>query len=116
MALFNLGWFVGASGQSLPWKIECDALTVDDWACLAFMIRERSGPFGSVVGIPSGGIPLQVALEKYVTLGPRLLVDDVYTTGGSIAKHRQPDDLVWVVFARKPPQDGVKALFCMGDK
>ena len=111
--MFNLGWFMSASGASLPWKIECDSLTVDDWKCLAFMIRERSGPFGSVVGVPRGGIPLQVALEKYATLGPRLLVDDVYTTGGSIAKYRQPEDLVWVVFARRQPTDGVNALFYM---
>jgi hypothetical protein len=115
MSLFYKKPFKSASGQILQWKIECDALTKKDWECLAYMIHERCGEFGSVYGIPTGGEPLAKALEQYANPASsiRLLVDDVYTTGGSIEKYRQPNDLVWVVFARKRPTHGVNALFVM---
>lgn len=113
MNLFQTGEFRLASGGVSRWKIECDALLTEDWAALALMISERCTAFGAVVGVPRGGVPLARAMEKYITAGPRLLVDDVWTTGGSIAKMRQPNDLVWVVFARGRPTDGVRALFSM---
>jgi phosphatidylserine/phosphatidylglycerophosphate/cardiolipin synthase-like enzyme len=115
MSLFYKKPFKSASGQILQWKIECDALTKKDWECLAYMIQERCGAFATVYGIPTGGEPLAKALEQYARRDTdvRLLVDDVYTTGGSIEKYRQPNDLVWVVFARKRPTHGVKALFVM---
>ena len=81
MNLFQKGKFTSHSGQELNWKIECDALTDHDWACLAKMISERC-QFGSVYGIPTGGTKLQKALEQYVTPNNpyRLVVDDVWTS------------------------------------
>ena len=40
MSLFQEGEFTGYSGGQLKWKIECDALEVDDWKCLATMILD----------------------------------------------------------------------------
>ena len=77
MNLFQLGKFTSHAGNELDWKIECDALTDEDWECLAKMISERT-QFGSVYGIPRGGTKLAKALEKYITpKNPvRLVVDD----------------------------------------
>ena len=88
MSLFQLGSFVGASGLALPWKIECDTLTDDDWAWAAKYVQERL-MFGEVEGVPTGGLKFAAALDKYKTLGCGLLiVDDVLTTGHSINKYR----------------------------
>jgi len=116
--LFQLGKFVSHAGNELDWKIECDALTDQDWNCLAKMISERC-QFGSVYGIPRGGVKLQQALEKYVTeKNPyRLVVDDVYTTGKSMREAMRPGDLGFVVFARKRVEFDahtyIRALFTM---
>lgn len=102
MSLFQLGKFISHSGNELEWKIECDALTDDDWDCLAKMISERT-QFGSVYGIPRGGTKLAKALEKYITPDSpiHLVVDDVWTTGNSMRVVMKPGDLGFVVFARE---------------
>ena len=116
--------FIGHSGGELHWKIECDALTAEDWKGLARMIMDHeTRSFGSVEGIPRGGLPLAVALTEYATEGPPMIVDDVYTTGASFKeyckKHYDTKSFdynpKWVVFARTKPEDrsGVKALFTM---
>lgn len=118
MSLFQLGKFVSHAGKELDWKLECDALTQDDWECLAKMISERC-QFREVYGIPRGGVPLANALEKYCTnrSNTRLVVDDVYTTGKSMREVMKPEDIGFVVFAREKiwvePTFYVRALFTM---
>lgn len=119
MNLFQLGKFTSHAGNELDWKIECDALTDEDWDCLARMISERCGSFGSVYGIPRGGTKLANALEKYKN--PKsiihLVVDDVWTTGKSMREVMKPGDLGFVVFARQKipydPELYTRALFTM---
>ena len=118
VTLFQQGKFISHAGNELNWKIECDALTDEDWDCLARMIHERTR-FGSVYGIPRGGTKLALALEKYITPGHplRLVVDDVYTTGKSMNDVMENDDLGFVVFARNriqfDAQKYIRALFTM---
>ncbi len=120
--LFKWGEFKSHAGLSLKWKIECDALTKEDWDCLAGMIMEyETRSFGSVEGIPRGGVPLANALKKYITKGPPMIVDDIYTTGKSFDDYTYEHyrtmsfdyNPKWVVFARNKIKDrsGVQALF-----
>jgi orotate phosphoribosyltransferase len=115
MSLFRSGQFTLSSGQLTTWKIDCDCFCDEDWKTIASLIAART-QFDEVFGIPSGGTPLAEALKVYSQKGfPRLLVDDVYTTGGSIVKWRKPGDLIWVVFARGrvPEKSGIKALWTL---
>lgn len=115
LPLFYAGEFLLHSGQISHWKIECDALTNLDWVGLATLAAEILPPYGEVVGIPHGGIALANALRSWPTRGgPRLIVDDVLTTGKSmIAAMNHPDDIGLVVFARGPLPPRVTALFSM---
>lgn len=90
MNLFQLGDFILHSGNRTPVKIDCDALTDDDLVTVAFMIaRLQPLPFGTVEGVPTGGLRLAKALQEYCTPGAGLLiVDDVYTTGASMETQR----------------------------
>jgi orotate phosphoribosyltransferase len=91
MALFQLGDFTLRSGAQSAWKIECDALTPDDWAALARMAFEILPPFCTAAGVPRGGVPFAKALEHYSTgngIHPVLVAEDVCTTGGSMEKFR----------------------------
>jgi hypothetical protein len=74
-------------GVVLPFKINCDALIGRDWACIAALIAMRTAPFGRVEGVPTGGNALAEALTKYLNPASQriLLVDDVLTTGQSMA-------------------------------
>ena len=121
--LFEMGDFVSHAGLPLKWKIECDAISPEQWEALAAMIMDyQKEPFSKVVGIPRGGLPLQYALEKYVTKGdyPWLVCDDVYTTGTSFNEFCTSNDKLWaykwVVFARTPTKKSINALFTMPDK
>ena len=102
MNLFQNGMFKLASGMDSDFKIECDALTDDDWYALALEISKRVAPFGTVFGIPSGGDKLATNIRPFITRGSstRLLVDDVYTTGGTIRKYRQRSDIAVQVSIR----------------
>lgn len=90
MNLFQLGEFILHSGQRSRIKINCDALTDEDWKTLAFMLAERLPAYGNVYGIPSGGIKLANALKEHavhqvqIDQFPRLIVDDVLTSGKSM--------------------------------
>ncbi len=106
------------SGGVGRWKIECDALTDEDWKCLAFMLHEVVPPFGLVYGIPKGGQRLAQCLSEYADRSRRLLlVDDVLTTGASMEeerkKRRRDDTLGAVVFARGECPNWITPLFQM---
>ena len=119
--LFQKIDFISHAGLPLSWKIECDAISSDEWIALAHIIREfepRNWRYS--IGIPRGGVALGKALDKYSTNNsndPVLIVDDVYTTGKSFKdfKNNFPNEevLQWCVFARKPTENGVNALFTM---
>ena len=120
--LFSVGDFISHAGLPLKWKIECDAISPEQWSALATMIMEyQTEPFSKVVGIPRGGLALQYALEPYVTEGdhPWLVVDDVYTTGTSFREFCTNKHTMfaykWCVFARKPipSMEDINALFTM---
>lgn len=119
--LFELGDFESHAGLQLAWKIECDAVRPEWWTALARMIMDyQLAPFGSVRGIPTGGLALEAAMQQYVTPGnyPALIVDDVYTTGTSFREFKlqhYPNQTVyqWCIFARQPTANGVRALFTM---
>ena len=119
MNLFQKISFISHAGLPLNWKIECDALSEDDWKGIARMIMDyEKRPFGSVEGIPRGGIPLAKALSEYATEGPPMIVDDVYTTGTSFKEfiaENYPDEKVicWTVFARDVISGNINALFQM---
>ena len=121
--LFQKVNFKSHAGLDLTWKIEMDALSRDEWECIAEMIIELSVPFKEAVGIPRGGTILGNLLNQHGTgkrEHPICIVDDVLTTGGSMNEFkrklqwRNPTDYIgWVVFARSQPPDWVTALFQM---
>ena len=118
-SLFQLGNFRLASGLQSGFKIECDALTDEDWTCLAWLLFQKiDEPFGFVEGVPTGGLKLAEKMRKYCTPGETevLVVDDVWTTGKSMIdymKQRDLDGIGAVVFARGPVDRWVTALFTM---
>jgi len=125
--LFQTGNFVSHAGRDIAWKIEMDAISTEEWKCLAKMILEiEHRPFRAATGIPRGGVALGVALNEHATGAPNdplLIVDDVWTTGTSfteITEHPDMKDWIgdgewfgWVIFARIPPTFPVRALFEM---
>jgi orotate phosphoribosyltransferase len=120
MNLFQNGNFNLASGGTSKWKIECDALTKDDWKTLAMMAVDLLPNFSHVVGVPNGGIPFADALWPYRTANADrlLLAEDVVTTGGSITKIRDQvrlhESIIGVcVFARGICPRWIMPLFQM---
>ena len=121
--LFQKIDFKSHSGLDLTWKIEMDALTPNEWECIAHMIMEHTPPFREAVGIPRGGNILGRFMNKHGTgqrQDPICIVDDVLTTGGSMEEFRRkrqwrnPTEYIGgVVFARSKPPDWVKVLFQM---
>lgn len=122
-ALFVEGEFVAHSGDTLFEKIECDALTYDDWHCLAEMVARRVDHRPWAIGIPEGGLALARALNALPFSSDsashrNLVVDDVLTTGNSMreALAQHPGSTGFVVFDRSggknlPPN--CRALFTL---
>jgi len=115
--LFQLGDFKLHSGVVSFWKIDCDALTLEDWSALARIAYMKTIRFREVVGIPEGGLKLAEALKPYRFPNPGypiLIVDDVLTTGASMEEARgqvQGETIGLVVFARSHCPEWVTALF-----
>lgn len=102
MPLFDPNYFIGSAGDVLQWKVECDALTEEDWTALA----KIAGPhlkFGSVEGVPYGGLPFAHAMRPYITEGPLLIVDDVLTTGASMITQRDGREAIGLVAFQRGP-------------
>lgn len=114
--LFTLGNRRLHSGELTDWKIECDALTDQDYDALARMLAQRLPAFGAVEGVPRGGLRLMEALAPYANKDsyPLLIVDDVLTTGGSLETHRDGRPAIGaVLFARGACPPWVTPLFQM---
>ena len=123
--LFSLTNFKSHSGLNLNWRIECDALSDDEWFTISKMIMEITPPFREVFGIPEGGIKLAKLLKEHATgneKDPVCIVDDVLTTGKSMedflrqySRNRDMPFMAigWVVFARVHTPEWVQALFQM---
>jgi len=123
MSLFNLGNFILSSGISSEFKIDCDFLTDEDLETIAKIIYENNKSFGSVIGIPTGGLRLSKILQKYIdkTSKTLLIVDDVLTTGksmiGMFEKFKKTTAIIGVViFARGSCPDWVMPLFVMNEQ
>jgi len=120
MDLFQKVDFISHAGIPMSWKIECDAISNDEWIAIAKMIMEyQTEPFRAAIGIPRGGSPLGFALNAYCTDDPNhkfLICDDVYTTGTSFREfleqegHAREDVYCWTVFARKPTKPSYSKL------
>ncbi|HJS83718.1 MAG TPA: phosphoribosyltransferase [Nitrososphaera sp.] len=97
-------------------KIDCDALSDDEVETLAWLLSKRLPSFSSVEGVPQGGLRLATAMGKFAAKeGPLLIVDDVFTTGGSMEEHRagRYNVIGAVLFARGPCPFWIKPLFSM---
>ncbi|MBY0559924.1 hypothetical protein [Hyphomicrobium sp.] len=118
--LFQWGKFIGASGRELDWKIECDALSDEDWACIAQVLGPKLPPFSGLTYVPTGGAKLMTRLMDFATvrLDTLLVVDDVWTTGSSMRKvgenYAGRDWIGAVAFARGPLPDNVFAFARIG--
>ena len=111
-ALFQSGAFALHSGELSNWRIDCDALTDADIETLALVVAEGVGDFGTVEGVPKGGLRLAKALEVYAQGGSLLIVDDVLTTGASMEEQRAGREAVGaVIFARGECPAWVTPLF-----
>jgi orotate phosphoribosyltransferase len=118
MGLFRFGSFVAASGSELPFKIDCDALTKTDWECIALASLSFVGAFNTVYGVPRGGLALAEAFMPFQTSASEavLIVDDVWTTGGSIRKFAESASIRhykgFVAFSRAPRLPPNVGAFC----
>lgn len=102
-SIFQSGNFIIASGTETTWRINIEELAFGDMQTLAALIAQRVPPFSDVLGVPTGGIAIAMALRPHITVGdgPLLLVDDVLTTGDSMRKMRPARPHIgYVIFDR----------------
>ena len=112
-SLIQMGDFTSHAGLPLKWKLECDAITDEEWRCLAKMVMDyQDRPFYKAVGIPRGGLKFAEAMNEYASgndVDQIMICDDVFTTGTSILDFINEEypmwsmgqGFRWVVFARK---------------
>jgi len=118
--LFQRDSFILHSGGISDFKIDCDALTDEDIETIAYLISKQVR-FKDVVGVPSGGLRLEKALEQYMSeRGCHLIADDVLTTGGSMEamkKELYGENAIGikgvVIFARNKYPDWIRPVFKM---
>ena len=88
MKLFQDGDFKSHAGLPLKWKLECDAITDEEWRCIAKMVMDyQVQPFYKAVGIPRGGLKFAEAMNEYASGDPAdqtMICDDVFTTGTTL--------------------------------
>lgn len=112
--LFQTGSFRLANGQSSTHKVECDALSCNDWITLAYLASKILPPFGFVEGVPTGGLKFAKRLESHATPGcsTLLIADDVFTTGGSMERYRNGRNAIGIVaFSRGSPPEWIRAIW-----
>jgi hypothetical protein len=86
--MFEYGAFRSHSGLILPWKLNCDDFTDRDWDCVSRIIA-RKFAYAKVFGVPTGGLKMAEACNRFTAEGyPILIVDDVLTLGSSIEEQR----------------------------
>lgn len=115
MNLFQSGHFVLNSGLVTDFKIDCDALADDDIETIALLLAHRLPFFSAVEGVPRGGLRLAAAMKKFTVEDGyhTLIVDDVFTTGGSIERQRahRVGVIGAVIFARGETPAWITPLF-----
>lgn len=118
MDLMGLGQYTLASGRKSGFKIDCDALSDSSIDACAYLLTRIIYPYRDVIGVPRGGLRLAKAMKRYAspTWSRTMVVDDVWTTGGSvkklIAEKGLPENTpVAVIFARGPTPKNVTVLF-----
>lgn len=125
--LFQKVRFTMHSGGVSDFKLECDALTSNDYATLAYMVS-RKMKFKKCYGIPRGGLPFEEALKPYESQDSEtiLIADDVFTTGGSIVEFKKKlleDGIITedsdvqsiVVFARGKLLPNITTIFSLNE-
>ncbi len=123
--LFQTGAFTLHSGEVSTFKIDCDALTKKDLQAIALQLTLRLPKFYAVEGVPKGGLRLARIMNNFtvpfqpIRSDKLLIVDDVFTTGGSMNEfkdnlHDKTNVIGAVIFARNPTPDWITPLFRMG--
>lgn len=92
--VFQLGAFTFSSGIRSPFKFECDDLSDDEMHAIARVGSHQVCDFGRLVPVPKGKSASPIdnakrlagAMQRYARpdCGVTLIVDDVWTTGGSM--------------------------------
>ncbi len=111
-----------ASGRQSSFKVECDDMSDEEIAQHARLLARILPPFSSVEGVPRGGGRVAKALEPYADARARLplVVDDVWTTGGSMRRYIEEHGIGHVngavLFSRGPTPAWVRPLWVLHER